>query len=201
VPSRFLYDQAIPRPVLRALRDLLGLAKQDMVPGGRYHNFSDLMKLPIRGYADLRDKPWPPLAHPVLAGTSDPLNALMMQDVLLHFPYHDFGQFVGLLERAAEDRKVKHIAITLYRVANDSTVCAALLKALNMGIRVTVFVEVQARFDEGTNLFWGEALEKAGAKVLYSYEKLKVHCKLCLIERQVKGQVQRFAYLGTGNFN
>ena len=201
VPSRFLYDQAIPRSVLRALRDLLGLAKQDLVPGGRYHNFSDLMNLPIHGHAELRDRPWKPLAHPVLSGASDPLQALMRQDVLLHFPYHDFGQFLGLLEHAAEDRKVKHIAITLYRVANDSTVCAALLKALKAGIRVTVFVEVQARFDEGTNLFWGEALEKAGAKVLYSYEKLKVHCKLCLIERQVKGQIQRFAYLGTGNFN
>lgn len=201
VPSRFLYDQTIPRPVLRSLRDLLGLAKQDLVPGGRYHNFSDLMKLPVRGHAELRDGPWRPLAHPALAGAADPLGVLLRQDVLLHFPYHDFGQFVGILDKVADDRRVKHIAITLYRVASDSSVCAALLKALKAGIRVTVFVEVQARFDEGTNLFWGETLEKAGAKVLYSYEKLKVHCKLCLIERKESGRIQRFAYLGTGNFN
>jgi polyphosphate kinase len=201
VPSRFLYDHSMARPVLRALRSLLGLAKQDLVPGGRYHNFSDLMKLPVTGHDELRDAPWPPLAHPALAGSTDPFALLAQGDVLLHFPYHDFMQFVRLLQQAVTDPLVQRISITLYRVAKDSAVCAALLDALREGKAVTVFVEVQARFDEGTNLYWGELLEKAGATVLYSYEKLKVHCKLCLIERRVKGRTQRIAYLGTGNFN
>lgn len=201
VPARFLYDAAMPTRLLRALRTLLGLAKQDIVPGGRYHNFSDLMKLPLNGHAPLRDKPWPQLQHRDLARVRDPFAALQRRDVLLHFPYHDFGQFVTLLDKAAEDRSVTAVRITLYRVADDSAVCAALLRALERGKQVTVFVEVQARFDERTNLYWGEQLERAGARVIYSYEHVKVHCKLCLIERQTASGAQHLAYLGTGNFN
>src|SRR6185369_16410094 len=114
---------------------------------------------------------------------------------------HDFGMFTRWLHEAATDKTVKRIAITLYRVAESSEVCTALIEALRRGKQVTVFVEVQARFDERSNLFWGEALEKAGAQVLYSYEGLKVHCKLCLIERVEQGRMRRYAYLATGNFN
>jgi polyphosphate kinase len=201
VPARFLYDAAMPPRLLRALRTLLGLAKQDIVPGGRYHNFSDFMKLPVSGHANLRDKPWPQLQHPELAAARNPFTLLQRKDLLLHFPYHDFGQFVTLLDQAARDKSVTAIHITLYRVADDSAVCAALMRALEKGKKVTVFVEVQARFDERTNLYWGEQLERAGARVLYSYEHLKVHCKLCLIERQTASGPHHVAYLGTGNFN
>jgi len=201
VPSRFLYDSAMPHTTLRALRTLLGLGKQDMVAGGRYHNFSDLIKLPVKGHASLRDKPWPPLVHPRIGGSKNTFAAVAKGDLLWHFPYHDFGMFTAWLQKAAVDPAVKRIAITLYRVAESSEVCATLLEALRHGKQVTVFVEVQARFDERSNLFWGEALEKAGARVLYSYEGLKVHCKLCLIERVERGRARRYAYLGTGNFN
>lgn len=201
VPSRFLYDTAMPRATLRALRTLLGLSKQDMVAGGRYHNFSDLMGLPVTGHAELRDKPWPPLTHPGIAGTKSVFSALNKGDVLWHFPYHDFRMFTVWLGKAAVDPAVKRIYITLYRVAESSEVCTTLLEALRAGKQVTVFVEVQARFDERSNLYWGEALEKAGARVLYSYEGLKVHCKLCMVERLERGHSKRYAYLGTGNFN
>lgn len=201
VPSRFLYDAAMPTATVRALRTLLGLHEPDMVPGGRYHHFSDLMKLPVKGHAALRDKPWPPLKHPALPGKKDLFAAITRKDVMLHTPYQDFNVFVQLLERAATDKAVRHIRITLYRVADGSAVCTALLVALRQGKQVTVFVEVQARFDERANLYWGDLLEKAGARVLYSYEDLKVHCKLCLIERVEHGRTKRYAYLGTGNFN
>ncbi|MEZ4757897.1 MAG: polyphosphate kinase 1 [Flavobacteriales bacterium] len=201
MPARFLYDAAMPPRLLRALRTLLGLTKQDMVPGGRYHNFSDFMKLPVDGHNALREKPWPSQRHPALAHARDPFRLLRKKDLLLHFPYHDFSQFIELLGSAARDKAVTHIHITLYRVADDSAVCGALLSALERGKKVSVFVEVQARFDERTNLYWGEVLERAGAKVIYSYERLKVHCKLCLIERTAPDGTQRFAYLGTGNFN
>jgi polyphosphate kinase len=201
VPSRFLHDNTMPRTTLRALRTLLGLGKQDVVAGGRYHNFSDLMKLPVEGYPELRDKPWPAFDHPAFAQGSNAFRTIATGDRLLHFPYHDFGALVRWLEQAAMDAAVQHIAITLYRVADGSAVCYALLKALEQGKRVTVFVEVQARFDESSNLYWGERLEKAGAQVLYSYERLKVHCKLCLVERTERGRTKRYAYLGTGNFN
>lgn len=201
VPSRFLYDNAMPPATLRAMRALLGLTKQDVVAGGRYHNFSDLMKLPVEGYAHLRDKAWPAIDHPAFAKGGNAFRTIASGDRLLHFPYHDFGALVQWLQQAATDAAVSHIAITLYRVADGSAVCNALLKALEHGKRVTVFVEVQARFDETSNLYWGERLEKAGANVLYSYERLKVHCKLCLVEREERGRTKRYAYLGTGNFN
>jgi len=201
VPSRFLYDNAMPPATLRALRTLLVLTKQDVVAGGRYHNFSDLMKLPVEGHAHLRDVPWPAIDHPAFANGGNAFRTIATGDRLLHFPYHDFGALVRWLEQAAADPGVRHIAITLYRVAEGSAVCHALLKALEHGKRVTVFVEVQARFDENSNLYWGERLEKAGAHVLYSYERLKVHCKLCLVERVERGRIKRYAYLGTGNFN
>lgn len=201
VPSRFLYDNAMPRTTLRALRELLGLTKPDLVAGGRYHNFSDLMKLPVEGHADLRDVPWPPIMHPAVRKAKDTFSAIAQQDMLWHFPYHDLRMLTGWLQRAALDPAVRRISITLYRVAQDSAVCAALVDALHNGKKVTVFVEVQARFDERANLYWGEALEKAGARVLYSYENLKVHCKLCLIDRVENGRRKRYAYLGTGNFN
>ncbi len=201
VPSRFLYDSSMHKETLRILRRSLGLKKQDMVPGGRYHNFSDLLHLPVSGLADLHDPPWPPVAHPDLPVDGDPFRTIGKKDVLLHFPYQDFGQFVGWLRAAAIDPGVERISITLYRVAQGSAVCAALMDALHNGKDVTVFVEVQARFDEDSNLFWGELLETAGATVLYSYEGLKVHCKLCMVERRLAGRAERYAYLGTGNFN
>jgi polyphosphate kinase len=201
VPSRFLYDSAMPKATLLALRELLGLSTPDLVPGGRYHNFNDLMKLPISGRSGLRDKDLPLVPDPASADGTKTFNALQEGDLLWHFPYHDFGNVVRWLQAAALDPNVRHIAITLYRVADGSAVCATLVDALQRGKRVTVFVEVQARFDERSNLFWGEALEQAGAHVQYSYANLKVHCKLCLVERSERGRIVRYAYLGTGNFN
>ncbi len=201
VPARFLYDRAMPDAMLHALRNLLGLTKQDLVAGGRYHNFSDLMSIPLKGYNALRDRPLVPIPDAATRNGTATFHALQQKDVLWHFPYHDFGNVVRWLQQAARDPLVKHISITLYRVANGSEVCKALLDALARGKQVTVFVEVQARFDERSNLYWGETLEKAGARVLYSYENLKVHCKLCLVERRENGRVVRYAYLGTGNFN
>jgi|LakMenEpi03Aug12_release.lakeMendotaPanAssembly.Ray.scaffolds.fasta_scaffold04669_14 polyphosphate kinase len=201
VPARFLFDGAMPPSMLKPVRDLLGLKKTDLVPGGRYHHLSDLMKLPVSGRPELRDKPLKPLTHPVFSPSRDPFGTLRRQDVLMHFPYHDFGTVVQFVQKAARDAHVKRIAITLYRVAEGSKICEALIEAVGRGKEVLVFVEVQARFDERSNLFWGEALQKAGARVIYSYENLKVHCKLLLVERREGRALRRYAYLGTGNFN
>lgn len=201
VPSRFLYDSTMPPRTLVALRALLGLTKPDLVAGGRYHNFSDLLQLPVEGYPQLHDAPWPPVPDTTSQNGMKTFTALQRGDLFWHFPYHDFGNVVRWLQCAAKDKQVRHIHITLYRVAYGSEVCEALVEALRQGKKVTVFVEVQARFDERSNLFWGEALEKAGATVRYSYAHLKVHCKLCLIERVENRRTIRYAYLGTGNFN
>ncbi|MBL7963535.1 MAG: polyphosphate kinase 1 [Flavobacteriales bacterium] len=200
-PARALYDSTMPRPMVEALRTLLRLKKADMVAGGRYHNFSDLHQLPIAGFTELRDRPLATLRHPDLPAKRTVFSAMRQGDILLHFPYHDYGHVLELLREASRDRDVRHIQITLYRVAADSKVCELLLEALARGKQVTAFVEVQARFDERTNLQWGEALEKAGARVMYSHEGLKVHAKLLLIERGSGRRTERFAYLGTGNFH
>ncbi len=201
VPSRFLHDGAMPTDMLNPLRELLGVKKQDLIRGGRYHNFSDMMGLPVKGHPELREQPLPPLRHPALSGAADPFAVIRAGDQLVHFPYHDFRVVTDMLRRSARDPAVKSISITLYRVARGSLVCEALLDAVRAGKKVTAFVEVQARFDEGNNLFWGEALEQAGAQVIYSREGLKVHCKLCLIERREAGRTRHYAWLGTGNFN
>ncbi|MBK9534185.1 MAG: polyphosphate kinase 1 [Flavobacteriales bacterium] len=201
VPARFLYDSSIPATTLSMLRSLLGLGKQDLVPGGRYHNFSDLMNLPVKGHGKLRNVPWPPMMHPAILSSRSTFLAIAKQDLLWHYPYHDLGMLVHWIQKAAADPAVKHIAITLYRVAKESVICAALIDALHNGKKVTAFVEVQARFDEKANLYWGEALENAGACVMYSYENVKVHCKLLLIERTENKHRRRYAYLSTGNFN
>lgn len=201
VPARFLYDGAMPKSMLAEVRSALGVKKPDLLKGGRYHNLSDLMKLPVEGRPKLRETPLPPLPHPAFAGARDPFAVVRAGDRLMHFPYHDFGTVVQLLRRAARDPAVEHIAITLYRVAHGSAVCEALVEAARQGKEVTVLMEVQARFDEGNNLFWGDALAEAGARVVYGQEGLKVHCKLCLIERREGGHIVRYGYLGTGNFN
>ena len=201
VPARFLYDAQCPPRLLRKLREVLGLRKAEMIPGGRYHNFSDLVDLPVKGPARLRYPEWPPLAHPRAMAPGDPFAHMRQGDMLLHYPYHDFGAFTRVLRHAAKDPAVTAISITLYRVARTSVVCEALLLALKNGKRVTAHVEVQARFDEANNLHWGEALAAAGARVTYGRQGRKVHCKLCLFDRREGGRAVRYAYLGTGNFN
>lgn len=200
-PSRLLFDHAMPRVLVRGLRELLGLKSQEMVAGGRYHNFSDLHNLPVKGRADLRDPVLKPLPHPVLSQASDLFQAMAASDHLLQFPYQDFGILIRWLNQAALDPAVRRISITLYRVAKGSLICEALLTALRHGKHVRVFVEVLARFDESSNLYWGDLLERAGAEVMYSHEGVKVHCKLCQVERVERGRTRLYTYLGTGNFN
>jgi polyphosphate kinase len=122
-------------------------------------------------------------------------------DVLLHFPYQHYQHVLDFLEEAAVDKDVTSIKISLYRVASDSKVCKALIKAAQNGKDVLVFNEVKARFDEESNIYWGEELQKAGAKVVYSFDRLKVHSKICLITRNENGKPEDYGYFGTGNFN
>lgn len=201
VPARFLYDNEMPTGMVRSLSTTLKLKRADLVPGGRYHHFSDLLSMPSVGRRNLKDEAVRAVRHPALSKSPNLFPAVRKADLLLHFPYHDFSVITDWLHRAARDPAVTRIFITLYRVAKESEVCKALLEALKRGKQVTAFVEVQARFDERSNLYWGGTLEAAGASVLYSYEHLKVHSKLLLIERREQGARKRYAYLGTGNFN
>lgn len=200
MPARFLFDGTMPPELLERVRLSLRVKKTECLEGGRYHNLSDLMQLPVPGRPDLRYPPRPPLLHPALQG-KDLFAAMRKRDVLLQFPMHSFGPITDWLHQAARDPQVVRIAATLYRVAGNSSVCEALVEAARKGKRVEVVMEARARFDEGNNLLWGAALEQAGAKVVYGLPGFKVHGKLLLVERMEQGRLRRYACLSTGNFN
>ena len=201
VPSRFLYDKDIPKSFLRFLKEAIKLTEDDMIEGGRYHNYSDFFSFPDFELSKLKYKPLPPLHCNDFDRYDSMFTAMSRKDILLSFPYQSYGYVIRLLEEAAIDKNVKSIKITLYRVASESLVVRALIKAAENGKKVTAFVEVKARFDEESNFSSAEALQQGGVKVLYSFPGLKVHSKLCLIERTENGKNKFYTYLATGNFN
>ncbi len=204
LPTRFLYDARMPEDFLKEMKSFFNLKKDDLIPGARYHNFNDFFTFPdpLRR-ENLHDEPLPPLPHPDLKEVDSLIEEILRQDLLLSFPYQKYDYVIDLIREAAGHPQVTAIKITLYRVAGRSAVMEALLKACEAGKRVTVFVEAKARFDEESNLYWGNQLQASGAKVFYSYPGVKVHSKLLLIEMEEKGTTKPnfLAYLGTGNFN
>jgi polyphosphate kinase len=200
-PSRLLYDGGISKAHLKVLRKNLGLTRGELIPGGTVHNFHDLFGFPIGDGNHLTYPRQIPLKHRQLAGEEPIFKLIKSQDQLLHFPYQSYDPVVDFIHEAAGDTDVKSINITLYRVAKNSKICTALVLAARNGKEVLVFNEVKARFDEESNIYWGKELEKAGARVLYSFEKLKVHSKICLVKRKEGKRWVNYSYLGTGNFN
>lgn len=205
VPSRFLYDKEMPEDFLKFLRSAINLNRNDLIPGGRYHNFNDFFSFAqtLRSIdkSHLENEPLPPLLHKDLEGVVSAFDVITEKDVLLSFPYQSFGYVIKFLEEAADDASVKSIKITLYRVAAESLIIRSLIKAAENGKNVTAFVEVKARFDEETNFTSAEILKKAGVKVYFSFPGLKVHSKICLIERKESSRSKYYTYLATGNFN
>ena len=201
VPSRFLYDKDMPKDFLNILKHTLALKKDDLIQGGKYHNFNDFFSFPGFNKPHLEYNLMPPLHCKDLDGVISMFDVLAQKDIFLSYPYQSFGYVLKFLEECAEDENVNSIKITLYRVAENSHIVRALIKAAENGKQVTAFVEVKARFDEETNFISAEMLEKAGAKVYFSFPGLKVHSKLCLIERTEKGKNKYYSYLSTGNFN
>jgi len=202
IPSRFLYDQSIPDSFLKLLRGTFNLAREDLVPGGKYHHFSDLFSFPNPVSPKHETKSLPPLAKKDLTKYSSLLEAMEISDWMLHFPYHSYDPVIRFLNEAAIDPKVKEIKTTQYRVASDSAIVNALINARRNGKKVTVFVEVKARFDEHSNLQFAKIMKKAGIKIIYSIPGLKVHAKVALVLRKsTKSRKEAYAFLSTGNFN
>ncbi|MBK9099233.1 MAG: polyphosphate kinase 1 [bacterium] len=201
VPSRFLFDKEMPDDFLKFLRQALKLNNDDLIPGGRYHNFNDFFNFPKFNKPHLEYEPMPPQTCKELDGVISVFDIISQKDILLSFPYQSYGYVLKFVEAAAEDVSVKSIKITLYRIADDSLVIRSLIKAAENGKDVTAFVEVKARFDEETNFASADAMQKAGVKVYFSFPGLKVHSKLCLVERTEKSKSRFYCYLATGNFN
>jgi polyphosphate kinase len=202
VPVRFVYDRKMPDDLLQYLLRSLNLKMGvNTIPGGKYHNFKDFISFPDFGRKDFVFTPQPPCKIPYLEENQSIIEKVSKKDVLLHFPYHRFSYIVDLLREAAIDPKVKEIKINIYRVAKNSEVMNALLAAVFNGKEVTVVMELQARFDEENNLYWGERLKEFGAKIIYGFPNLKVHSKLLQIKRIKDRKEQYITYVGTGNFN
>lgn len=202
LPVRFVYDREIPKDLLEIIMKRASLGKLDnVIPGGRYHSARDFVSFPNVGGPKFEYEPQPPLHHPALEGSRSVLSVIRKRDVLLHTPYQSFHHVIDLLREAAIDPKVRSISMTLYRVARDSRVVNALINAIRNGKKVTVLLELQARFDEEANIHWTRKLEDEGARLIGGVPGLKVHAKLALITRKEEGKVIDYAMVGTGNFN
>ncbi len=199
--SRFVYDRTMAPKLLDYLMDSFKLERYDILAEGRYHNNFDFFGFPDFGLAKLKNPPQPPLPYPPLEDTLDYWGAIRSGDHLLHVPYQSYESVVRFFETAAEDPQVTHIKIVQYRVARRSRIMKALMRAVDQGKQVSVFIEVKARFDEEANLRWGEKLEAAGVHVNYSFPGVKVHSKLALVRRVDHGAEQIYCYLATGNFH
>jgi len=201
-PTRLLYDATMPEEVQKTLRQLLDIGKIDMMPGGQYHNFNDFFSFPDpTNNPALHAEKLVPVKHRILENAEDYFEEISKRDISLHFPYMSFSYIDRFLKQAATDEKVEYIKISIYRTADESELTSALLTALENGKKVTVFIEAKARFDEKNNIDWGRKFEEAGARVIYSFPKIKVHSKILLVARRENGKPKKYAYIGTGNFN
>jgi len=200
-PSRFLYDQNMPKSMLNFLTDMFSLEKEDIVRGGRFHNFNDFFNFPNFGMSELLNAPLPVLPSKQLETNEDMFAVLKSKDIMVHYPYQSFDYVIRFLRIMANDPHVTSIDITLYRIASSSQIIQQLIKAAEYGKTVRVFVELKARFDEESNIGGASDLENAGAQVFYSIPGLKVHSKICLVKRKEGNRTKAYAYLATGNFN
>lgn len=203
-PVRINYDANMPKPFLRLVMNALDVVgdEDSKFPGARYHNRKDLIKFPTLGRGDLQYPPLHPVPPPRIDTEDNNLfRSIRTRDILLHLPYHSFHHFLDLLRQASIDPLVKTIRMTQYRLAKDSFVARALINAVRNGKEVTVLVEPTARFDEQNNMTWASRYRDAGIRVIWGVPGLKVHAKLCLIERIELGVLRSYSVVGSGNFN
>lgn len=199
---RFIYDKTMPAELLNLLKSKLDISEADTLSkSGRYHNFKDFMSFPDVGRPDLLFTKVQPLEHRKLPRFESILSTLRHQDIMLHYPYQSFHYIIDLLREASIDPQVRAIKMTLYRVASDSKVVNALINAARNGKAVTVFMELQARFDEEANIYWAEKMQEEGVKLIQGIPGFKVHSKLLLIRRKEGNKNVYYANVGTGNFN
>lgn len=201
VPTRFIYDEEIPRDLLEFLKRKLKIDKDGSIPGGRYHNFRDFIGFPKVGDADLRYNKPEPARIAEIDKAKSMLNVISRHDVLLSYPYQSFDYVIRLLREAAIDPSVFAIRISLYRLAENSSIAEALINAVQNGKQVTVVMELRARFMEEHNIYWANRLKEGGANVIYGIPDFKVHSKLIVVSRRVGFQTEHIVHIGTGNFN
>src|SRR5918993_2059897 len=199
-PVRFVYDKEMDPGLLEFLIRKFNLTKRDnIIPGGRIHNFREFMDFPKQVFNG-ESKRRKPIDHPALEERRV-TDVVLQQDLMLHFPYQSFNPVIDLVREAAIDPDVTTIKITAYRLARQSKIINALINAVRNGKQVTVMLELKARFDEEANLAWKERLEEEGVKVLIGIPNMKVHAKICLIRKRLNDKVIHYGFVSTGNLN
>ncbi|HEX2534077.1 MAG TPA: polyphosphate kinase 1 [Chitinophagaceae bacterium] len=197
---RFVYDKDMDPGLLEFLIRKLNFSRRDnLIPGGRIHNFRHFMEFPE--VFPPKKEQRAPLVHPLLTGKPRVTDVVLERDLMLHFPYHSFNPVIDLLREAAMDPDVTLIKITAYRLASNSKVINALINAVRNGKEVVVALELKARFDEEANLEWKERLELEGVKVLIGIDHMKVHAKICLIRKRMGKRTVQYGFISTGNLN
>lgn len=201
-PVRFVYDQSIEPDTLDFFLTRMGIdATDSIIPGGRYHNRRDYMGFPSLGRHDLLYKENVPLPVNGLSLEGSILQKIKHKDYLLNAPYQSFSYVIKFLREAALDPKVISIKITLYRLAKNSQIISSLINAAKNGKKVTVQIELQARFDEASNIYYAELMQTEGINLIFGVKGLKVHSKICVIERIEEKKMKRYGFISTGNFN
>jgi polyphosphate kinase len=201
-PIRFVYDQTIDEETLHYFMTKMSIESNDsVIPGGRYHNRRDYMDFPSLGRTDLLYEKISPLPVKGLSLERSIFSTIAHKDFLLYTPFHTFSYIVKFLREAALDPQVRTIRITIYRLAQISHVASSLINAAKNGKKVTVAIELQARFDEQANIDYAEQMVSEGVNLLFGVRGLKVHSKMCIIEREEETELKRYGFLSTGNFN
>ena len=202
-PVRFVYDQAIDNDTLEFFLNRMKIDSSDsIIPGGRYHNRRDYMDFPNLGRYDLLYKQNVPLPIQGLSLDGSMLDSIKGKDYLLHAPYQSFSYVIRFLREAALDPKVQSIKITLYRLSKNSQIVSSLINAAKNGKKVTVQIELQARFDEASNISYAEQMQEEGINLIFGVKGLKVHSKICVVERvEEDDEITRYGFVSTGNFS
>ena len=202
-PVRFVYDNEIEKETLDFLLDKLKFDHDtdSIIPGGKYHNRRDYMSFPSMNKNNLSYKKFEPLDLKGFDLSKNIFDTLKKRDYLLHTPFHKFTYILRLLSEASIDPSVTKISITIYRLSKLSSVANALINAAKNGKEVVVQIELQARFDEKANIKYAKLLEEQGVKLIFGIQNLKVHAKICVIERKSSDGLEKFGFISTGNFN
>ncbi len=201
-PVRFVYDSAMDKDTLSFFLNRMKIdASDSIIPGGRYHNRRDYMDFPNLGRFDLLYQQRQPLPVEGLSLEGSILNKIAHKDYLISAPYQSFSYLIKFLREAALDPKVATIKITLYRLAKNSQIISSLINAAKNGKRVIVQIELQARFDEASNISYAEQMQQEGIELIFGIKGLKVHSKICVIDRMEDGKIKRYGFISTGNFN
>ena len=201
-PLRFVYDKEIDPNTLKFLLEKMNINSEidSVIPGGKYHNKKDYMNFPILNN-DLAYDKIEQLVIKDFYKHKTVFESIDQRDFLVHTPFHKFNHILTFLSEASIDPEVKRICITIYRLSKLSSVANTLINAAKNGKEVVVQIELQARFDETNNIDYAKLMQDQGVKLIFGIPTLKVHAKVCVVEKLINNKILKYGFISTGNFN